>query len=50
MDICYRLHKLTVNACGWVILDTQVNVLVDTKAKVAGITEVAPQQLILLHL
>ncbi len=41
---------LTVNACRGVILDTQINVLIDAKPKVARLREVASQQLILLHL
>lgn len=46
----FLFWRLTVNACGGVVLDTQVNVLIDTKTKVACVTEVAPEQLILLHL
>jgi hypothetical protein len=41
---------LTVDASGWIILDAQINVLVDPKTKIAGVREVPPQQLILLHL
>lgn len=41
---------LTVNACGWVVLDTQINVLIDAKSKVSCITEVPSEQLILLDL
>jgi hypothetical protein len=32
------------------LLDSQINVLLDTKAKTSSITEVPPQQLIFLHL
>jgi len=45
-----QICRLTVNACGWVVLDTQVNVLIDAKPKVACVTEVASEQLILLYL
>ena len=44
------MRRLTINACGWVVLDTQVNVLIDAKSKVACVTEVASEQLILLYL
>merc|ERR1719341_3140020 len=39
-----------VNANAWVILDSQVNVLLDAEAKVAVVGEVLLSQLILLHL
>ena len=42
--------NLTVNACGWVVLDTQINVLIDAKSKVSCVTEVPSEQLILLDL
>ena len=42
--------NLTVNACRWVILDTQINVLIDAKSKVSCVTEVSSEQLILLDL
>ena len=45
-----QIGRLTINACGWVILDTQVNVLIDAKPKVACVTEVASEQLVLLYL
>lgn len=41
---------LTINASRWVVLDAQINVLIDTKSKVACVTEVAPEELILLNL
>ena len=44
------MRRLTINACGWVVLNTQVNVLIDAKPKVACVTEVASEQLILLYL
>lgn len=43
-------RALTVNACGWVVLDAQVNVLIDTETKVSCVTEVLSEQLILLDL
>lgn len=39
----------TIDSCGWVVFDTQVNVFIDTKAKVASLAEVPPEELILLH-
>mmetsp|Transcript_7096 Transcript_7096/g.12153 ORF Transcript_7096/g.12153 Transcript_7096/m.12153 type:complete len:214 (-) Transcript_7096:33-674(-) len=39
-----------VNACGGVVLDAQIDVLGNAKAKVAGLREVLAQQLVLLHL
>lgn len=42
--------NLTINACGWVVLDTQINVLIDAKSKVPCVTEVPSEQLILLDL
>ncbi len=43
-----EVHAVDTNA--GVILDAQVNVFLDTKPKVAGVTEVIPPQLILSHL
>merc|ERR1740116_596627 len=43
-----EVHAVDTNA--WVVLDTQVNVLLDAKAKVAVVGEVLLPQLILLHL
>ena len=40
----------TVDAGAGVVLDAQVDVLGDAEAEVARLAEVAPQQLILLHL
>jgi len=40
----------TVNTDRWVVLDTQVNVLVDTETEVAGLGEVALAELVLLDL
>ena len=44
------VKALTVNACGWVVLDAQVNVLIDTETKVSCVTEVLSEQLVLLDL
>ena len=41
---------LTVNACRGVVLDAQVNVLGDAKPEVAGLGEVAADELVLLDL
>ena len=41
---------LTIDSCGWVVLDTQVNVLIDAKSKIACLAEVLPEKLILLYL
>ena len=43
-----EVHAVDSNV--WVILDAQVNVLLDAKAKVAGHAEVVRPQLVLTHL
>uniref|UniRef100_A0A2P2KAN8 Uncharacterized protein n=1 Tax=Rhizophora mucronata TaxID=61149 RepID=A0A2P2KAN8_RHIMU len=39
-----------IDSSRWIILDTQVNMLLNTKTKAASITEVPPQQFVFLHL
>lgn len=46
----YHVEIQSVDANAWVILDAQVNVLLDTEAKVSGIREVVLSQLVLAHL
>lgn len=38
------------NTDSWVVLDAEINVLLDTEAKVAGLGEVCLLELVLLHL
>ena len=39
----------TINSCCWVVLNSQVNVLVDTEAEVSGLAEVLCEELIFLN-
>lgn len=46
----YHVEVQSVDANAWVILDAQVNVLLDTEAKVSSVGEVVLSQLVLTHL
>lgn len=43
----YELY-FSINMNFFGLLDSQINVFLDTKAKTSGITEVSPQQLVFL--
>lgn len=40
----------TVNTCAWVVLDTKIDVLLDTETEVSALTEVSLLELVLLDL
>ena len=40
----------SINTSGWIILNTEINVLVDTESKVSRAREVLSQELVFLHL
>jgi hypothetical protein len=40
----------TVNTCAWIVLDTKIDVLLDTETEVSALTEVSLLELVLLDL